>query len=108
MNFQDKATQPYTVVTAQRTVFTTTSNFDLENSYGQTWLTGTVVGWYAISLSSTVCDYSTLASQAKSAAQAAGVNLSAYTRYVYAFPQNACTWWGLGSVGGNPSQAWIQ
>ena len=23
------------------------------------------------------------------------------------FPNNACTWWGLGSVGGNPSQAWI-
>jgi uncharacterized repeat protein (TIGR01451 family) len=35
------------------------------------------------------------------------VNLSAYTRYVYAFPQNACGWWGTGTVGGNPSQAWI-
>ncbi len=34
-----------------------------------------------------------------------GVDLSLYTRYVYAFPNNACTWWGLGSVGGNPSQA---
>ena len=107
VNFQDKATQPYTVATAQNVVFGQTSNFDLENSYGQTWLTGTVVGWYTIALSSTVCDYATLASQAKAAAQAAGVNLSAYTRYVYAFPQNACPWWGLGSVGGQPSQAWI-
>ena len=107
VNFQDKATQPYTVATAQNVVFGQTSNFDLENSYGQTWLTGTVVGWYTIPLSSTVCDYATLASQAKAAAQAAGVNLSAYRRYVYAFPQNACTWWGLGSVGGQPSQAWI-
>jgi hypothetical protein len=107
VNFQDKAIQPYTAATAQNVVFGQTSNFDLENSYGQTWLTGTVVGWYTIALSSTVCDYSTLASQAKAAAQAAGVNLSAYARYVYAFPQNACTWWGLGSVGGQPSQAWI-
>jgi hypothetical protein len=107
VNFADKATQPYTVAYAQNVVFTTTSNFDLENSYGQTWLTGTVVGWYTIALSSTVCDYNTLASQAKSAAQAAGVNLAAYTRHVFAFPQNACTWWGLGSVGGNPSRAWI-
>ena len=107
VNFQDKATQPYTVATAQNVVFSQTSNFDLENSYGQTWLTGTVVGWYTIALSSMVCDYATLASQAQAAAQAAGVNLSAYTRYVYAFPQNACTWWGLGSVGGKPSQAWI-
>ncbi|MBM3224424.1 MAG: hypothetical protein FJZ47_11565, partial [Candidatus Tectomicrobia bacterium] len=107
VNFTDKATQPYTVATAQNVVFQQTSNFDMENSYGQTSLTGTVVGWYTIALSNTVCDYSTLASQAKSAAQAAGVNLAAYTRYVYAFPQNACTWWGLGSVGGKPSQAWI-
>ena len=48
-----------------------------------------------------------IASYAKQAATAAGVNLSAYTRYVYAFPENACDWWGLGTVGGNPSQAWI-
>ena len=44
---------------------------------------------------------------AQAAATAHGVNLSNYTRLVYAFPQNACTWWGLGSVGGQPSQAWI-
>jgi hypothetical protein len=114
VNFQDKITQPYTVGFAQ-SALATTSNFDLEGSYQQTWLTGVVDltqaadirGWYTIPLSSTVCDYSTLASQAKSAAAAAGVNLSAYTRYVYAFPGNACTWWGLGTIGGNPSQAWI-
>jgi hypothetical protein len=33
--------------------------------------------------------------------------LSNYNRYVYVFPSNACSWWGLGTVGGNPSQAWI-
>jgi M6 family metalloprotease-like protein len=107
VNFQDKQTQPYTLDTARSLVFTTTSNFDLEASFQQTWLTGDVVGWYTIPLSSTVCDSSSIASYAKQAAQAAGVNLSAYTRYVYAFPQNACSWWGLGSVGGNPSNAWI-
>lgn len=114
VNFQDMTTQPYTVGFAQ-SALATTSNFDLEGSYQQTWLTGVVDltqaadirGWYTIPLSSTVCDYSTLASQAKSAAAAAGVNLSAYARYVYAFPGNACTWWGLGTIGGNPSQAWI-
>jgi len=107
VNFQDKATQPYTVATARSTVFNTTSNFDLENSFQQTWLTGDVYGWFTIPLSSTVCDSSSIASYAKQAASAAGVNLSAYTHYVYAFPQNACTWWGLGSVGGTPSNAWI-
>lgn len=114
VNFADKQTQPYTVASAQG-VFTTTSDYYWEASYRQTWLTGAVDlaqaadvrGWYTIALSSTVCDSGTLASQAKSAASAAGVNLAAYTRYVYAFPKNACTWWGLGTVGGNPSQAWI-
>jgi hypothetical protein len=54
-----------------------------------------------------VCDYSTTASLAEQAATAAGVDLTKYTRKVYAFPQTACTWRGLGSVGGNPSRAWI-
>lgn len=114
VNFSDKTTQPYTIPTAQ-SVMITTNNFDLENSFVQTSLVSVVDagqsadvrGWYTIPLSSTVCNNSTLASQAKQAATAAGVDLSSYTRYVYAFPNNACTWWGLGTVGGNPSQAWV-
>lgn len=108
VNFQDKQTHPYTLSYAQNVVFTTTSNFDLENSFQQTWLTGDVYGWYTIALDSTVCDSSKIASYAKQAATTAGVNLSAYNRYVYAFPNNACSWWGLGTVGGNPSQAWVK
>jgi hypothetical protein len=114
VNFSDKATQPYTLSTAQ-SVFNTTANFDLENSYTKTWLTGVanpgaaadVYGWFTINQSSTVCDSGTTASLADQAAAAAGANLSQYNRKVYAFPQNACTWWGLGTVGGNPSRAWI-
>jgi hypothetical protein len=106
VNFQDNPTQPYSVSTAMG-VLDTTSNFDMENSYQQTWLTANVVGWYTIPLSSSVCDYATLANYAQSAASSAGINLSAYKRFVYAFPQNACGWWGLGTVGGTPSQAWI-
>ncbi len=107
VNFSDDPTQPYTVNYARDIVFNTTSQFDLENSFQQTWLAGDVVGWFTIALVSTVCDYSTLATQAKSAASAAGVNLSAYTRFIYAFPVNACTWWRLGTVGGSPTTAWI-
>ena len=106
VNFLDKPTQPYTVSAAVNVV-NTTSSYDLENSYQQTWLAADVAGWYTIPMNSTICDYYKLAGYAKSAASAAGVNLSAYTRYVYAFPQNVCGWWGLGTVGGNPSQAWI-
>ncbi len=107
VNFADLATQPYTPDYARSVVFTTTSNYDLENSFQQTWLTGDVTPWQTIALSSTACDSSTLATQARQAATNAGYVLSNYTRYVYAFPGNACTWWGLGTVGGNPSSFWI-
>jgi hypothetical protein len=107
VNFSDEMTQPYTVAYAQSMIFTTTSNFDYEASYQQTWLSGDVAGWFTIPVSSTTCDYSSIASYAQQAASSAGYALSNYTRYVYVFPANACTWWGLGTVGGNPSQAWI-
>jgi hypothetical protein len=107
VNFSDLATQPYTVDSAKSVVFATTSNFDMENSYGRTSLTGDVVGWYTIPMSSTVCDYNTLATYATQAAMAAGVNVSSYARLIFAFPNNACTWWGLGTVGGSPARAWI-
>ena len=30
-----------------------------------------------------------------------------YARLMYIFPSANCSWWGLGTVGGSPSQAWI-
>lgn len=107
VNFQDNAAQPYTPVDAQAVVFGTTSNFFLENSYQQTWLSGDVVGWFTIAASTAACDTGVIASQAQSAATAAGVDVAAYAHLVYAFPQNACGWWGMSSVGGSPSQSWI-
>ena len=94
------------VASARNVVFTTTSEFFREPPTRQPWLTDDVVGWYTIPLSYTVCDSSKLATYAKRAASAAGLNLSAYKGYVYAFSNSACAWRGLGSVGGNPSQAW--
>jgi hypothetical protein len=108
VNFSDApASYPVSIATAQSVVFTTTSNYDLETSYQQTSLTGTVAGTYTIAETSAGCNYSTIASQAKQAAANAGYVLSNYNRYVYAFPANTCSWWGLGTVGGNPSQAWV-
>ena len=107
VNFQDNPTQPYTLAEAQSVIFGTTSNFFLENSYQQTWLSGDVVGWYTIPIASTVCDIPNLDSYAESAATAAGINVSAYTHRVYVFPPNACGWTGSATVGGNPSRAWI-
>jgi len=108
VNFQDNTSQPYTLTTAHDVVFNQTSNWDLENSLQQTSLTGTVVGWYTLPMTSSTCDYTSIATYANQAATAAGIDLSAYKHYVYAFPNlSACGWWGLGTVGGSPSQAWI-
>jgi hypothetical protein len=108
VNFQDKQTQPYTLERASDVTFNTTSNFFRENSYGQTWLTGDVYGWYTIPVSSTVCDKNAIATYAQQAAANAGANLAAYSNIVYGFPQNGCSFSGSSSVGGSPSHSWIR
>jgi hypothetical protein len=107
VNFQDKQTQPWTIDQVRNVVFTSVNNFYKESSYQQTWLTGDVFGWYTLPISSASCDQTTIATYAKQAATAAGVNLSAYNRHVFAFPSLSCGWTGWGTYGGNPSQAWI-
>jgi hypothetical protein len=108
VNFQDYAVQPYTVADAQNMFFGTLNNFITENSYGQTSITGAVVGWFTIPDSISTCNMSQIGVDAQNAAIAAGTTLSNYTRYVYAFPYNTvCGWAGSSYVGGNPSQNWI-
>src|SRR4030095_12294617 len=107
VNFQDKTTQPWTATQVHDVVFNQVNNFYKESSYQQTWLTGDVFGWYTLPISSATCDQNSIATYAKQAATAAGVNLSAYNRHVYAFPTLSCGWTGWGTYGGNPSQAWI-
>jgi hypothetical protein len=108
VNFQDKREEPYTRAYAQTMLFGDINNYYRENSFDQAWLSGDVVGWYTIPVSSTNCSTSTIASEAKAAASARGMDLSAYDRFVYAFPENACGFSGTATVGGTPSQAWIR
>jgi len=106
VNFSDNPVQPYTLSQARDVVFTQTSSFFLENSYGQTWLTGDVFGWYTIPLASTACDISSVSTQAGAAATAAGVNLGSYAHQIFFFPSPAnCQ--SQATIGGSPSQAWI-
>jgi hypothetical protein len=108
VNFQDNAATPYSWSDAYNMTFGQVSDFYRQNSYDQTWLTGDVFGWYTIPTTTASCDTTKIASLADQAATNAGVNLDNYTRRVYAFPKNACSWWGLGTVGGgSPSLAWI-
>jgi hypothetical protein len=108
VNFQDKQTQPWTVEQVRSIVFTSVNNFYKEMSYQQTWLTGDVYGWFTLPINSGDCAGDQIATYAKQAATAAGVNLSAYNRFVYAFPSMSCNGYiGWANIGGNPSQAWI-
>ena len=107
VNFSDDTRQPYTLAQANDVVFNQASAFMRENSYLQTWLTGASFGWYTLPIAKT-CVTSDIAAAARQAATAAGVNLSAYSRIVYAFPTNTgCGWSGVGSVGGSTSEAWL-
>lgn len=107
VNFQDKMTQPWTIDQVRNLVFGTVSNFYMESSYQQTWLNGDVFGWYTLPISSATCDTSAIATYARQAATAAGVNLSAYNRQVFAYPTLSCGFTGASTVGGSPSQSWI-
>ncbi len=108
VNFQDNPTsQPWTPSAVQNMVFTQTSNWDLENSFQQTWLTGDVAGWFTVPANSTTCDTGTVKTAGRAAAQAAGYNLSNYSHFIYLMSSNTgCgAWWGLATIGGG--DVWV-
>ena len=107
-NFQDNPEEFWTIAEAESLVFGTTSDFFLENSYGQTWLAGDVFGLYTVPYSSSDCKTGDWRAAAEAAAAAEGVDLSLYSRLIYVHPYtSACPWSGGGTVGGNPSRAII-
>ncbi|MBV2131605.1 cadherin-like domain-containing protein [Pseudomonas sp. MAP12] len=106
VNFSDNTAQPWTPTQAKG-MFDNLDAYIRENSAGRTWLTGSVAGWYTIALSSTVCDSYSLKLQAQTAAAQSGHTLSDYDRLIYVFPKNACGYVGSGSVGGKPTDTYI-
>ncbi len=107
VNFPANPAQPWTVEQARTYVFGTPSDFIRENSSGQTWLSGDVFGWFTIPVDIATCDTSSISWQAQVAAKNAGIDLTQYSKYIYAFPDIGCAWSGLASVGGNPAEAWF-
>lgn len=107
VNFQDDTSQPYALTQARDVVFTQVSAFMRENSFQTTWLSGEAHGWLTLPMAKT-CLTSSIADAAKQAASQAGVNLAAYSRFIYVFPRNdACGWSGVGTVGGTTSDVWV-
>ncbi|MFN3842851.1 MAG: NEW3 domain-containing protein [Rehaibacterium terrae] len=108
VNFQDDTTQPITPTAAQNLVNGDIDAYYRENSSGLTWLKGQAFGWYTIPVSKANCNRTLIADEAEKAATRAGARLGDFNRRIYVFPKtSACSWAGLATVGGNPSQAWI-
>lgn len=106
--------QPYTNSQIYDLIFNTSNpnsvnNYYKEASYGKTFLTGGVFGWYSIVYGG--CDPSIISSLARSEAKLAGVNIENYHRMVYilaggvtnCFPLKG----GFSTGGGDPSESWI-
>ncbi|GGC02118.1 peptidase M11 [Marinobacterium zhoushanense] len=104
VNFQDDPNnKPWTVASIQNTM-TKVDQFYQEGSYQQTWFNTDVLGWYTIPYSGTNCDSEAWQDAALNAASRQN-NLSQYTRYIFIFPNNSCTWSGAGSLTSLPSRA---
>ncbi len=106
VNFEDNPLQPWTVEETQDLVFGSVSDFMSENSNGQTWLTGEVIGYYTLP-TLTSCDIWNIHTDAQEMIKEDGINASSYDRMVYIFPEIDCAWTGMGTVGGSPSIAAI-
>jgi hypothetical protein len=96
----------------RNTMFTDPSGLSVDGLYRDTSrglisFSGDVVGPYTINHSATVCDPDAWSKAAEAAAAASGVDVASYPHRVYVMPSSYCGAAGLGSVGGNPSHAWI-
>src|SRR4030042_1885267 len=116
-NFQNDTSQPYTQEHARQVTFTASNSvnafyqetsFNKDGLEGKLRIDGDIYGWYTIPHDNTSCDYSAWASAARTAAAADSFSTTGYNVIVYAFPQtSACSWWGLGSIGGSPASSWV-
>lgn len=108
-NFTTDTRTPWTATTVRNVVFdasNSSSAWYTEVSNGKMGMTGDVRGWYTLNVDRSACNYSTWMNAAKTAATNAGVNLSSYTNYMLAFPQqSACSWSGLAQL--NNANSWI-
>ena len=108
VNFTHDKTYPLSMEAARSLVFSTLNSFILENSYGKTWLTGDILGWYTIPFDVMKCNLLTINEEVHAIASREGVDLSSFIRFVYLFPFQLCVVIpGSATVGGNPTRMWV-
>jgi M6 family metalloprotease-like protein len=111
VNYLDDTSEPVTVAQLQTAVFSQTDAFFRENSYGHTFLTGQVHGWFTLPITKGSVDPFREAEIAEQAATAAGIDVTQFSRIVLYQTSGAGSavggFAGLGTVGGNPSYSWL-
>ncbi|EPT9252818.1 Ig-like domain-containing protein [Vibrio alginolyticus] len=108
LNFKENPNeQPLSKAEANHLVFDTVDDFYRENSFGQTWFSGQVVGWYTLPVSNQICDLSAVREAADQKAISSGIDLGQYDRIVYMMTKTACSIAGSATMQGKPSRAWI-
>ncbi|HHK8637786.1 TPA: Ig-like domain-containing protein [Vibrio parahaemolyticus] len=109
LNFKENPNdQPITSEEAHALVFGEVNDFYQENSYGKTWLSGQVAGWYTLPVSNQVCDYPSVQAEADKMARADGIVLEDYQRIIYIMTQSGCAGGGSATTGKTfPSRAYI-
>ena len=110
LNFTDDASFNATTVTNAQSLFfgtgSSVASFYSEASFGLVSMTGDVALVTATVAKPTTCDTGTIQTQANAQAKAAGKDPANYNFPVWVFPSiSACSWSGLGYVGGGGS--WI-
>ena len=122
-NFQNNTSQPFTGENVRKAIFTdpdSVSAFFKEVSFnahpgftGKLSPNGDVFGWYTIPYADGNCDLTAWTIAARNKAQAAGVDLNGYDKWVYAYPSpmaiSLCAD-ARGTVGAGPNgyeEVWI-
>ena len=108
VNFLNDTSEPYSISQSQTTMFAASGSvaaYWAEVSNGNTTISGDIAGWYTLPINKpTSCesaDWSAIRTGARTAASDGGWDLSSYQFDIYVFPDvPACSWAGLGSVGG--------
>ncbi len=111
INFSTK-TNSLSAATIRQSVYDFADNYYQENSFGKWGIVGKnsedgsadVFGPYTIAFDGLTCDTATIQSQTKTAAAAAGVDLTGYTNLMYFFPSaGGCGFSGSATIGGSPA-----
>ncbi|WP_199878806.1 Ig-like domain-containing protein [Pseudoalteromonas sp. T1lg88] len=109
VNFQENPTeQAMTNAEARELMFGTINDYYKANSYNQIWFTGEVVGPFTVPLSNQECNIAfTLEDEAKKQAQASGIVLDDYTRFVFLTTGDGCSSNGSATTSSIPSRVII-